>query len=335
MATTVLSGVAFGASLVAAGVYQPSVIIAQLKLEDWHMVQAFLAAAASSTFIVCALDNVGYVRPKPRSPSCLGLFSQYDGNILGGALLGAGMALSGSCPGTVLAQIAVGTVSGVYVLAGAALAGIAWTGPLQRLITSNAGAAGPENPRLTVHERVGVGRAAAFVGLEALYAGVIYASSRYTPAAGPRAAAAVVSPAVGGLLIGLAQLFSLLARKSMLGVSTSYDEVGRYFWWAVRGGGEKGKPASYSNILFSASLAAGAWAVAKTYPELSPGAAEQIVSPPLAAAGGFLIGLGSRIAGGCTSGHGLSGVSVFSTASFVTVMSMFGAGALVAPYFYP
>ncbi|KAK2023064.1 YeeE/YedE family protein [Colletotrichum zoysiae] len=328
MATTVLSGAAFGASLVAAGVYQPSVIIAQLKLEDWHMVQAFLAAAASSTFVVYALDNVGYVRPKPRSPSRLGLFSQYDGNILGGALLGAGMALSGSCPGTVLAQIAVGTGSGIYVLAGAALAGIAWTGSLQGLVTSNAGAAGPENPRLTVHERLGVSRAAAFVGLEALYAGVIYASWRHTPAA------TVISPAVGGLLIGLAQLFSLLARKSMLGVSTSYDEIGRYFWWAVRGGGEKGKPASYSNILFSASLAAGAWAIAKAYPELAFGAAEQVVSPSLAAAGGFLIGLGSRIAGGCTSGHGLSGVSVFSTASFVTVMSMFGAGALVAPYFY-
>ncbi|KAK1995483.1 YeeE/YedE family protein [Colletotrichum falcatum] len=330
MATTVLSGAAFGASLVAAGVYRPSVIIAQLKFEDWHMVQAFLAAAASSTFIVYALDNVGYVHPKPRSPARLGLFSQYDGNVLGGAILGAGMALSGSCPGTVLAQIALGTESGIYVLAGAALAGIAWTGFLRRFITSNAAAAGPENPRLTVHERVGVSRAAAFVGLEALYAGVIYASSRYAPAGPP----AVIAPAVGGLLIGLAQLFSLLARKSMLGVSTSYDEIGRYFWWAVRGGGEKGKPASYSNILFSASLAAGAWALAQAYPDLAFGAAGPAVSPSLAAAGGILIGLGSRIAGGCTSGHGISGISAFSTASFVTVMSMFGAGALVAPYFH-
>ncbi|EFQ27616.1 YeeE/YedE family protein [Colletotrichum graminicola] len=330
MATTVLSGAAFGASLVAAGVYQPSVIIAQLKFEDWHMIQAFVTAMASSTFIVYTLDSVGYVRPNPRSPSRLGLFSQYDGNILGGAILGAGMALSGSCPGTVLAQIAVGTRSGIYVLAGAALAGIAWTGSLQRLITSNACAAGPEGPRLTVHERVGVSRAAAFVGLEALYAGVMYACLTYAPAS-PRA---VVVPVVGGALIGLAQLFSLLARKSMLGVSTSYDEIGKYFWWAVRGGGEKGKPASYSNILFSASLVAGAWVLAQAYPKLVSDAAESVVSPSLAAAGGFLIGLGSRIAGGCTSGHGLSGVAVFSTASFVTIMSMFGAGALVAPFFY-
>ncbi|KAK6219522.1 YeeE/YedE family protein [Colletotrichum tabaci] len=330
MATTVLSGAAFGAALVAAGVYQPSVIIAQLKFENWHMVQAFLAAAASSTLIVLTLDNLGYVRPKPRSPSRLGLFSQYDGNILGGAILGAGMAISGSCPGTVLAQIAVGTKSGVYVLAGAAAAGIAWTGSLQKLITSNTAAAGPENPRLTVYERVGVSRAVTFVGFEALFAGIVYATMKYTPAS----PYAVVAPTVGGLVIGLAQLFSLLTRKSMLGVSTSYDEIGRYFWWAARGGGEKGKPASYGNILFSASLAAGAWALAKAYPDFALGAADTAVSPSLAAAGGFLIGLGSRIAGGCTSGHGLSGVSVFSTASFVTVISMFGAGALVAPYFY-
>ncbi|TDZ26789.1 UPF0394 membrane protein [Colletotrichum orbiculare MAFF 240422] len=328
--TTILSGAAFGAALVGAGVYQPSVIIAQLKFENWHMIQAFLAAAASSTLIVFTLDKLNYVRPKPRSPSRLGLFSQYDGNMLGGAILGAGMGLSGSCPGTVLAQIAVGTPSGIYVFGGAALGGILWTGGLQNLITSNAAAAAPENPKLTLHERVGVSKTLGFIVLETIFVGVVYATMKYTPAS----PYAVVAPTVGGLFIGLAQLFSLLTRKSMLGVSTSYDEIGRYFWWAVRGGGQKGRPASYSNILFSASLAAGAWAAATMYPSLALGAEDAAVSPSLAAAGGFLIGLGSRIAGGCTSGHGLSGVSVFSTASFVTVLSMFGAGALVAPYFY-
>jgi hypothetical protein len=49
MATALLSGAVFGAALVAAGVYKPSVIISQVKLENYHMVQAFLAAAASST----------------------------------------------------------------------------------------------------------------------------------------------------------------------------------------------------------------------------------------------------------------------------------------------
>jgi hypothetical protein len=45
---TLLSGAAFGAAMVAAGIYQPSVIISQLKFEDWHMFQVFLTATASS-----------------------------------------------------------------------------------------------------------------------------------------------------------------------------------------------------------------------------------------------------------------------------------------------
>jgi hypothetical protein len=51
---TILSGATFGAALIAAGVYQPSVIVGQLKLENWHMMQSFLTAAASSTYVVQA-----------------------------------------------------------------------------------------------------------------------------------------------------------------------------------------------------------------------------------------------------------------------------------------
>ncbi|EEY18262.1 predicted protein [Verticillium alfalfae VaMs.102] len=108
MATTALSGVAFGAGLAAAGVYHPAVITSQLKFENWHMIQAFLAAAASSGIAVLLLDRLGYYHSKPRSASRLGLFGPYDGNILGGALQGLGMALAGACPGTVIPQAAVG-----------------------------------------------------------------------------------------------------------------------------------------------------------------------------------------------------------------------------------
>lgn len=45
---TVLSGASFGAAMIAAGFYDPAVVISQLKFENWHMVQAFLAATAAS-----------------------------------------------------------------------------------------------------------------------------------------------------------------------------------------------------------------------------------------------------------------------------------------------
>lgn len=43
-------------------------------------------------------------------------------------------------------------------------------------------------------------------------------------------------------------------------------------------------------------------------------------------AGGFLIGAGTRLAGGCTSGHGIFGIATLQKASFVTVCSFMAAG---------
>jgi hypothetical protein len=45
---SLISGAVFGAATVVAGVYSPSVIINQFKFEEWHMLQTFLGAAATS-----------------------------------------------------------------------------------------------------------------------------------------------------------------------------------------------------------------------------------------------------------------------------------------------
>ncbi|GAO15672.1 hypothetical protein UVI_02019130 [Ustilaginoidea virens] len=48
MAASVLSGAAFGAAMAAAGFHEPSVVVSQLRFENWHMMQAFLTATATS-----------------------------------------------------------------------------------------------------------------------------------------------------------------------------------------------------------------------------------------------------------------------------------------------
>jgi hypothetical protein len=45
---SVLTGAVFGAALTSSGVYQPAVIVSQLAFTNWHMIQAFLSAAAVS-----------------------------------------------------------------------------------------------------------------------------------------------------------------------------------------------------------------------------------------------------------------------------------------------
>ena len=51
MVVKLLTGVAFGASLVASGVFRPSVILSQLRFDDFHMLQTFLTATASSAYV--------------------------------------------------------------------------------------------------------------------------------------------------------------------------------------------------------------------------------------------------------------------------------------------
>ncbi|HRE22593.1 MAG TPA: YeeE/YedE thiosulfate transporter family protein [Rhabdaerophilum sp.] len=50
--------------------------------------------------------------------------------------------------------------------------------------------------------------------------------------------------------------------------------------------------------------------------------------------GGFIMVLGARIADGCTSGHGVSGIAQLAIGSFVAVTAMFGAGIITANLIY-
>ena len=46
--------------------------------------------------------------------------------------------------------------------------------------------------------------------------------------------------------------------------------------------------------------------------------------------GGFLVGFGSRWAGGCTSGHGITGLATLQPASLLAVAGFFAGGLFVS-----
>lgn len=51
--------------------------------------------------------------------------------------------------------------------------------------------------------------------------------------------------------------------------------------------------------------------------------------------GGFLVGFGARWAGGCTSGHAISGLAALQVPSLVAVAGFFAGGLLVTHVFLP
>jgi len=51
--------------------------------------------------------------------------------------------------------------------------------------------------------------------------------------------------------------------------------------------------------------------------------------------GGFLVGFGARYAGGCTSGHAISGLSDLQLASLIAVIGFFIGGLIMTYLLYP
>jgi uncharacterized membrane protein YedE/YeeE len=51
--------------------------------------------------------------------------------------------------------------------------------------------------------------------------------------------------------------------------------------------------------------------------------------------GGFLVGFGTRYAGGCTSGHAISGLSNLQWVSLVAVVGFFAGGLVMTWFIYP
>lgn len=120
----------------------------------------------------------------------------------------------------------------------------------------------------------------------------------------------------GGILIGLAAAFYLLVNGRTAGISGILENAlapaGRSFG---------------ISLAFLAGLPLGALAVAGLAPGLVPSGTVS-GSTGLIIAAGLLVGLGARIGGGCTSGHGVCGLPRFSIRSIVATLTFMAVAAL-------
>ncbi|QDS75028.1 hypothetical protein FKW77_005961 [Venturia effusa] len=316
----VASGAVFGGSLLAAGVIAPSVIVGQMQLTDMHMLKVFVVGSASSALVLRGLQRLGYIL-KARAPTNLGWLGNYDGNIIGGLLIGIGMTLTGSCPGTVFAQFGSGIQSGPYTLAGGFLGGIMYTSVSKNLKTQKAKDSAPSN-LLTIPQKTGMDANIVLLLFEALCASIVALSTQLSPNPSTR-----LSPLFGGLLIGFSQLTSVLLTKSTLGISSSYEEVGEWFWRVITPSTKE--RVSSTSIIFALGATCGSFAVSRIWPELVQRDV-MVLGPSRTVVGGAVMAFGSRLGSGCTSGHGISGMSLLSVSSIISVISMFAGGIMTA-----
>lgn len=146
------------------------------------------------------------------------------------------------------------------------------------------------------------------------------------------------NPYFCGIIIGLLQIPGYLFAKAFLGTSTSYVTVsGRILGFLGIQSAGFSKYLSSEKFEWQLALVVGIMLGAFLSSYLS-GLRRRGPSPvwsvdysqrkryPIAFFGGFLLLFGARLAGGCTSGHGISGAAQFSVSSWIAVALMFAAG---------
>lgn len=125
--------------------------------------------------------------------------------------------------------------------------------------------------------------------------------------------AAPLAGLAGGLLIGLAAALMLLGAGRIAGVSGI----------AARATGiGEGSMSRSSAWMFLLGLPLGAAIVDL----VSGGLEASFASPPFLIIAGLLVGFGTRLGSGCTSGHGVCGVSRLSQRSLIATLTFMSAG---------
>jgi len=157
------------------------------------------------------------------------------------------------------------------------------------------------------------------------------------------------SPYVAGIIIGLLQIPAFLLIDTALGASSSYVTVGALLasvvdpavgridymaqhmaatgknWWQVALVMGIAIGAFLSMRLSGARRAAISPVWHRALGTASPG-----MRYAVAFVAGFVMLFGARVADGCTSGHGLSGVAQLAVGSTVAVAAMFAGGIATA-----
>lgn len=120
----------------------------------------------------------------------------------------------------------------------------------------------------------------------------------------------------GGALIGLAAAILLLGNGRIAGIS---GILGALVNTSL-------PPTWKENALFVAGLAAApvAYAAIVARPDI-----DITTSVPLLIAGGVLVGIGSRLGSGCTSGHGVCGMSRLSPRSIAATLTFMAVAIAV------
>lgn len=342
----VITGIVFGWAMEKGRVFEPFVIRKQMLFQRNIMMKMFFTAMTTSLLCFTLLS----ILPATRDlfdAARRNYWSRFHtkgmmSSTVGGWMLGMGMAISGSCPGSVLTQIGAGVPHCEYMLLGC-LAGALVYGLLEKkIIEWMKPAPGEKKYMIDVFRNVPYYQLAIPLAcIIGLYVSLVeYFVPWRTDLSHPNLETSSVfslygwPPIVAGMMVGVLQIPIVIAAEETIGGSSGYctlvsqlftketlKNISPYLlsykygldnWWQVLyiSGAVGGA--------FLSSMLSGTFGEA-----VGVGAISGFI-------GSFIMVFGSRLAGGCTSGSGLSGVGTLSVLSFYSVAAMFAGGISTA-----
>ena len=150
-----------------------------------------------------------------------------------------------------------------------------------------------------------------------------------------------------GALIGILSMATFYFSNQPLGASTSFARISGLIGKLISKGHteslkffQETKPQIEWGVMLMIGIILGAFLAAYTGREITAQwipplweerfGSSHVLRLGLAFIGGAVMAFGARLAGGCTSGHGISGTLQLSVGSWVALMCFFAGGAITA-----
>ena len=320
-------GLAFGYVL-QRGRFCVNSAFREVLFQDYTMIRAYLLAVAITMVCANLIEDMGWLQHVENGVMVTGELYRQGlapyGNIIGGFIFGMGIVLAGGCGSGILYRVGEGNLA--YVLAvcgfffGIAIMRFGFLKPVFDALTSyQVFTGGDQVP--TLYNITGINK---WIIIAVVAAPILYFVFLGKPF---QKAKKGYSWALAGLLVGIIATAAFWASYHYTGRARGLSFTGpvREFFLAVLFGNSQ-VPAPESktflgitmswSALYVLAVPIGAVLSAKLLSEfkLKVPPADELFKVLL---GGFLMGLGAQLGGGCNIGHSLTGVSTLAVSSWV------------------
>lgn len=330
--TILILGFLFGALLQYSKLNRYNVISGMATLENYAVAKAIAAAIGVGVIIIAIEIGLGFATFHIK-PVLLG------GITIGGLIFGTGMAILGYCPGTLPVSLGEGSVDALAGIIGALTGGLIYT----IILPFVQGITGPDLGSISLFTLIGQHDVIFY--LADFIVGALFIWAAFWLHKKEKATDLKWLYSGIGLAVLNAIVFLTVGTNRIIGASTAYPYVSdlitgttqNSYFPKIQGPGKwevlfltgafiSGIVISLFRKEFKIIIIHSNWQKYK-----GSSVPKRLI---WAFVGGFILIIGARLAGGCTSGHILSGGMQLAVSSLVFAIFVFAGLLLTGKYFY-